>query len=271
MSKLVDIASSELGVTEIPGAEHNQRILEYAQEAGFSWYKSDEVSWCSVFLNWAAHKIGADRSKDARAHSWTTIGKKVDSPLPGDIVLLSSNGTRVYHVGIFNGLSGNGRSVFVLGGNQSNKVSIAPFPLSHVFAYRRIDPSLEGRSDSPEQDSETPSRVHKEEQKPPNRIRSQSQSGQMRDSSLKSRSEKAKLSGLSLPNVKIKYGQRGSYVKQLQEVLVALGFLKGKVDGIYGSRTARAVQTAQFKGRMRPSGSYNRKTKEYLQLLLLRA
>lgn len=267
MSSLIDIASAELGVTEISGAEHNERILQYAREAGFSWYKSDETSWCSVFLNWVAHRAGLDRSNDARAHSWVNIGQTVTHPVPGDLVLLSSNGVRVYHVGIFTGLSDNGRSVFVLGGNQSNRVSIAPFPLSHVMAYKRIDVKLAGRSDDPERDAETPKNGQSSAE-PRLAPTAPAPSKDAYDST--GQGHGAKADEVSLPNIKLRYGQQGKPVEQLQEVLVLLGFLKGRADGVFGPKTAKALQLVQFKGRIRPSGTYNRKTRDYLAALLQR-
>lgn len=143
MQQLIQIAARELGTTEVPGPEANAQILEFARVAGFgSWYTSDETPWCSVFLNYVAAEAGAVRSHDGRAASWEHIGEAVPVPWPGDIVLLvAREGTdKVTHVGIFTGYAHDLSRVFVLGGNQSNSVNIAPFPTKLVKGFRRLGP-----------------------------------------------------------------------------------------------------------------------------------
>jgi uncharacterized protein (TIGR02594 family) len=149
MQSLIRIAAAEIGTTEVVGAGSNERILTYAKEVGFdSWYHDDDTPWCSLFLNWVAHSAGADRSKDGRAASWSSIGQAVSSPKIGDVVLLTSKagGTKVTHVGLYTGHSADGKRVHVLGGNQSNMVNIAGFPLNLLVGYRRLGKAGGGES-----------------------------------------------------------------------------------------------------------------------------
>ena len=57
MDNILKIAVPELGQKEIPGPEHNKRILDYATDE-FEWINDDETPWCSVFVNWVAKKAG---------------------------------------------------------------------------------------------------------------------------------------------------------------------------------------------------------------------
>ena len=46
-------------------------------------------------------------------------------------------------------------------------------------------------------------------------------------------------------NDTLKVGSRGTDVKALQNKLIELGYLSGKADGVYGSKTAAAVKAFQ--------------------------
>jgi len=144
MKNLIQIAVAEIGVTEIEGDIHNERILQYAKDIGFgSWYDNDEIPWCSVFLNWAAQQAGLQMSKDGRARSWADIGQPARIPEPGDIAMFSPSpgGTKITHVGIFMGYSQDHGRIYVLGGNQSNAVNITGFRTNMLVGFRRLGPA----------------------------------------------------------------------------------------------------------------------------------
>lgn len=141
-NELLRIATAELGVKETAGTESNSRIMEYAKGAGFDWYKNDETPWCSVFLNWAANQAGLERSKEGMARSWQKVGVVVTNPEPGDVVLVTNTpgSKEVNHVGIFNGFSEDGTRIYLLGGNQSDTVSITGYKKNLLVEYRRLAP-----------------------------------------------------------------------------------------------------------------------------------
>jgi uncharacterized protein (TIGR02594 family) len=137
-----DIAMKELGTAEIFGDSHrnggdNSRIVEYHAATSLR-ATSDEVPWCASFVNWCLKKATIDGTNSARARSFLTWGVAVslEEAQRGDIVVLSrgTNG-QFGHVGFFAGQEG--KSVLVLGGNQSNKVSISPYPLHRILSIRR--------------------------------------------------------------------------------------------------------------------------------------
>ena len=45
-------AMSFYGLKEVPGKEHNPKILEFFEDIGHEWVKDDETSWCSAFINY---------------------------------------------------------------------------------------------------------------------------------------------------------------------------------------------------------------------------
>ncbi|WP_234567985.1 C40 family peptidase [Rhodohalobacter sp. 614A] len=142
MDKIIQVATKELGISEISGSQHNKRILQYSNEIGISWIDDDETPWCSVFMNWVAMKCGVKRSGSAAARSWLTVGLPVENPEPGDIVVYWRGDPNSHqgHVGIFFGYSSDKSRVYTLGGNQNNSVSISAYPAERVLSFRRLQP-----------------------------------------------------------------------------------------------------------------------------------
>lgn len=129
------IAESQLGVTEIPGRRHNNTILDYHRETSLK-ASSDEVPWCSSFVNWVLEQSGIEGTNSARARSWEDWGIELEEPSEGAIVVLSrGKNPSLGHVGFFVSQSPDGRKISILGGNQSDSVSIATFPKSRVVSY----------------------------------------------------------------------------------------------------------------------------------------
>lgn len=141
-SKLVQIATAEIGVREVAGGDHNERILQYARDIGHTWIESDETPWCSIFLNWVAMKAGAKRSDSGSARSWLNVGASVDSPEPGDVVVFwrQSPNSHKGHVGIYLGFSMDQSRVYVLGGNQGDQVGITAYSSERLLGFRRLRP-----------------------------------------------------------------------------------------------------------------------------------
>lgn len=110
----------------------------------------DETPWCSAFVNRLAWLLRLPRSKSAAARSWLKVGVPISEGEArsgaADIVVLKRNaadpGPDVLafrgHVGLFAGFDDGGR-VLILGGNQSDGVSIAPFPAARILGIRRLE------------------------------------------------------------------------------------------------------------------------------------
>lgn len=96
--------------------------------------------WCAAFVNGVLREAGFSGTRSNTARSFTKYKTGTTNPQQGDIVVLRRKGGSGAHVGIFKGfVSRNGRNmVAVLGGNQSNRVSVAYYPTSKVITYRRV-------------------------------------------------------------------------------------------------------------------------------------
>lgn len=134
--KWMELARAELGVSEVSGSGHNKRIVDYFADAGHPEVKNDETAWCAGFCGAILKRAGMPNSGSLAARSYLKYGTPVETPQVGDIVVFSrGNSTWEGHVGFYVGETDT--SVKVLGGNQSNKVSIASYSKTRLLGYRR--------------------------------------------------------------------------------------------------------------------------------------
>jgi uncharacterized protein (TIGR02594 family) len=129
----LQIARGEMGQTEIQGPRNNPRILEYHNSVAGN-IKSDEVPWCSSFVNFCISSAGVVGTNSAAARSWLNWGKSATNPKLGDIAVFSRGAPPSGHVGFYVGETD--AFVLVLGGNQGNAVSIARYPKDRLLAIR---------------------------------------------------------------------------------------------------------------------------------------
>ena len=130
----MEIARGELGTAEVAGAKHNARILEYHATTTLR-ATTDEVAWCSSFVNWVMHHAGLAGTRLANARSWLDWGRTVDEPRHGSVVVFPrGSDPKAGHVGFVVRTAG-GR-VLVLGGNQGNRVSEQWYSETGVLGYR---------------------------------------------------------------------------------------------------------------------------------------
>lgn len=143
MEQLLKIAFGELGTEEIVGDKHNPEVLKYAKETKIAGITTDEIAWCSTFVNWVAMKAGLQYTGKANARSWLNVGTKVTTPEPGDVVVFWRESPQSWkgHVGIFLGVSTDKKRVYCIGGNQGNRVSVSAYRLENVLSYQRLIPA----------------------------------------------------------------------------------------------------------------------------------
>lgn len=136
------IAEQEKGVSEIPGAGNNPRVLEYLRSTTNltkTAVSKDETPWCSAFVNWCLQQAGYDRTKNALARSWLAWGRAIATPRRGCIVVFQRE-KKFGHVGFY--LEETETEIKVLGGNQQNaetkifEVSEKYYPKSELLGYR---------------------------------------------------------------------------------------------------------------------------------------
>jgi len=146
------LATRYIGIKEFAGSLDNPVImamLKLTSDGQWNgWPEHDEVPWCSAFANWIAWNLHLPRSKSLLARSWLGVGIPIDleDAMPMNDVLIFKRGggsqpgpdnmTAPGHVGFFGRVEGS--KIWTLGGNQSNMVSVAPYPKKNLLGVRRI-------------------------------------------------------------------------------------------------------------------------------------
>jgi uncharacterized protein (TIGR02594 family) len=103
------------------------------------------IDWCAAFVNSVLAELGIPGSESVSewpltARSFLRWGQRVREPEVGDLVIFP-RGTEAWqgHVGFYYGSEyRNGRRFYqILGGNQSDAVTIQPFPARSAISIRR--------------------------------------------------------------------------------------------------------------------------------------
>ena len=137
--KILDLAFSQYGISEIPGkGKNNPEIMKYFDIIGHKWVTEDETAWCSAFVNWVCKMAGTEYTGELNAKSWLKKGIKIDFPQIGDVVIIWRESMNSWkgHVGFY--IKSNNDYIWILGGNQSNKVKISAYPKFKLLSYRRL-------------------------------------------------------------------------------------------------------------------------------------
>ena len=131
----IPVAFAEFGVREIPGNQHNPRILEYIKSTDLAKYPSlpDETDWCAAFVNWCVENVGLPSTNSAVVSRWRNWGVKPPSMRRGCVVTFRwDDGWD--HISFYLGDLGN--YLICLGGNQSDAVWISVYHKKYVTSYR---------------------------------------------------------------------------------------------------------------------------------------
>ncbi len=142
LSKTVHSAAwAHKGTAEWPGAAHNPQVLDYFRKAGQP-MPDDETPWCAAFVGTMLAECGLQGTGSLAARSYLKWGQKVapDDAGPGDVVVFWRGGKSGWqgHVAFFHRRA-EGR-IYVLGGNQGNKVSVAGYAPNRLLGIRRATP-----------------------------------------------------------------------------------------------------------------------------------
>ena len=134
------------GLKEMQGPEENTpEIMALFREIVHQWVKTDETAWCAAFANAILKRAGYPHTGKLNARSFLDLGEQVNTPRPlgsssdfVDLVVLwrvDPNGWQG-HVGFF--IHETEDVIYILGGNQSNRVKITAYHRSRLLEYRRV-------------------------------------------------------------------------------------------------------------------------------------
>jgi uncharacterized protein (TIGR02594 family) len=129
------IAKTHLAIEEIEGYKHNPIILGWWNRLGLNVF-DDETPWCSAFIGGCLLEAGLLASRSGMARSYEHWGIRLPGPAIGAVATMW-RGSRASGQGHVTLVCGRNKSnqLMGLGGNQSNKVSIAAFNDDRITGY----------------------------------------------------------------------------------------------------------------------------------------
>jgi uncharacterized protein (TIGR02594 family) len=140
--KMLLEALKHYGTLERRGKDNNPDITAWAEEIGedvAKVYVADEIPWCGLFMAIVAKRAGKEVVKDPLwALNWGTFGQAADQPMLGDVLVFvrkTSTGGKAGHVALY--IGEDKASYHILGGNQSDSVSITRIAKTRLYAARR--------------------------------------------------------------------------------------------------------------------------------------
>lgn len=158
MTPWLAVASGYVGLAEIPGRDTAPVIARWLRDLR-AWWSDDETPWCGTFVAACLTEAGLRESLPKhwyRAKAWLEAGYPLVRPSPGAIAVFDRKGGG--HVGFIVGRDPGGR-LLILGGNQGNRVSIAPFDPSRLLGFRWPVPPSPGLPEMPTLYSTDPSSI----------------------------------------------------------------------------------------------------------------
>jgi uncharacterized protein (TIGR02594 family) len=148
--RMITQALKEYGTLEAPGDADNPKIVGWQEEleaAGLGRayagvYRQDAIPWCGLFMAIVAHRANIERRPERSppklylaALEWAAFGVFVPKGAAalGDVLVFKRKGGG--HVGLY---VGHDASAFhILGGNQSDRVTISRLSKQRLVAVRR--------------------------------------------------------------------------------------------------------------------------------------
>lgn len=135
IDRVLEIGRTALGMNE---NEQNAALRDYLATGGQN-LDPATTAWCAAYVNATLNQAGLEGSGSLAARSFLDVGTPVDEPQPGDLAVFWRGSPDDWrgHVGFYQGMDPEG-NILVLGGNQGDAVSVAPYPQERLLGYRRI-------------------------------------------------------------------------------------------------------------------------------------
>lgn len=137
--KWLAIAFSEVGQAELPGDQHNQRIVDYLRSTGLADSQGgDEIPWNAAFANWAMTQSGTKgpSTGSATARAWLNWGNKIDIPRLGAIAVFQRENSPHGGGSVCFFVAETPDQVLCVGGNFLNSVRLMALSKRNLVGYR---------------------------------------------------------------------------------------------------------------------------------------
>lgn len=140
-------AFADLGLKEKPGAGSNPRVVEMYAEAGHPEIKDDAVAWCAAAVGAWLVRSSLKGTGSLAARSYLNYGKKLPTAnIARGAILIFRRGTSAWQGHVCICLADDGSTLTVIGGNQSDAVTIARYPKAALLGARWPETALNSRT-----------------------------------------------------------------------------------------------------------------------------
>jgi uncharacterized protein (TIGR02594 family) len=137
-----------MGTKEVVGKGSNEAIMGWAEDLELTSYTDDDIPWFGLFVG---HCVGSQLADEVLpvnvlgARKWQSLGREVDPKLGAILVFWrgSRDGWKG-HVGFY--WAEDDEAYHVLGGNQSNSVSVTRIAKNRLLTARWPDTAVEVES-----------------------------------------------------------------------------------------------------------------------------
>jgi uncharacterized protein (TIGR02594 family) len=142
LPRTISIGLAYFGTQEVIGRGSNRTILHWSEQLNrvgvtISDYSDDSIPWCGLFAAWVIYQRASNPAEVVAsplwARNWAKYGKSTKVAGLGDVLVFVRKGGG--HVGFYVGE--DSRCYHVLGGNQSNAVTITRIQKDRCIAVRR--------------------------------------------------------------------------------------------------------------------------------------
>ena len=132
------LARADLGIKEVPGPGANPEIMRAWRYCDYDPPNGDETAWCSAKACEWMERAGLPSTRAPNARSWEKWGAELKKPKVGAVTVFWRGSPTGWqgHVALYIGPGSKPGTVKVLGGNQSNGVTIADYSSAQVISYR---------------------------------------------------------------------------------------------------------------------------------------
>lgn len=128
-------AWTDLGLAAIPGPATEPRVTAYYADAGHIEVTGDDVAWCAAFVGACLKRAGLPNTRSLLARSYLSYGTILSDARPGAIAIFSrGSDPALGHVAFVVGETSD--ALIVLGGNQSNAISVIAMPRDRLLGLR---------------------------------------------------------------------------------------------------------------------------------------
>lgn len=126
-----EIAQSQVG-------KNSAMISDYLRTGGQN-LNPQQLAWCAAFVNSSLQQAGIKGSGSNMARSLLNVGQPTETPQKGDIAVFSRGNPNgpTGHVGFYDSHTPDGK-IQILGGNQSDAVSLTTMDPSKLLGFRSV-------------------------------------------------------------------------------------------------------------------------------------